>query len=81
MAARKCHLMTRQIKVPLLLLQASSDQIVSNQDQLKFIKKLAKTNYQCALKIIYSSRHEVLFEKDEYRDQALDATLSFFNQY
>jgi len=81
MASKQCLLMTRQIKIPLLLIQASEDKIVSNDDQIRFIKKLAKTNQQCALKIIYGSRHEVLFEQDEFRNDALHTTLSFLNQY
>ncbi|MGX1926183.1 alpha/beta fold hydrolase [Vibrio sp. NH-7] len=81
MASKQCLLMTRHIKVPLLLLQASEDQIVCNQDQIRFMKKLAKTNTQCAMKILYGSRHEVLFEQDAYRNDALDTVMMFFEQH
>ena len=81
MACKQCYQMTRQIKVPLLVMQAGDDQIVSNQAQVQFMKKLAKTHTQCAFKIIHEAKHELLFEKDEYRNQALDSTLTFFNQH
>lgn len=81
MASKQCILMTRHLKAPLLVLQASEDKIVSNQDQIRFMKKLAKTNTQCAMKIIHGSRHEVLFEKDEYRNDALDTILTFFDHH
>ncbi|OIQ24378.1 alpha/beta fold hydrolase [uncultured Vibrio sp.] len=80
MAAKQCIQQTRQIKVPLLLLQASEESIVDNKDQIRFIKKLARTNKQCALKIVYGSKHELLFEQDTYRNDALDCILAFFNQ-
>lgn len=79
MAAKQCILMTRQIKVPLLLVQAGNDRIVSNQAHVQFIKKLAKTNADCAFKIVHGSQHEVLFEKDEFRNQGLDAINHFFS--
>ncbi|MGY3571034.1 alpha/beta fold hydrolase [Vibrio paucivorans] len=81
MAAKQCIQQTRQIRIPLLLLQASEDTIVSNRDQIRFIKKLVKTNHDCALKIIYGAKHEVLFEQDQYRNDALDTTLEFFHQH
>ena len=81
MACKQCHLMTRHLKTPLLVMQAGDDQIVSNQAQVLFMKKLAKTHSQCAFKIIHGAKHELLFEQDEYRNQALDSTFNFFNQY
>ena len=81
MAAQKCHLMARHIKSPLLILQAGDDKIVSNCDQVKFYKKVIKNNHECVLKIIDHARHEILFEKDEYRNQALDSILSFYSRY
>ena len=81
MACKQCHLMTRHLKTPLLVMQAGDDQIVSNQAQVLFMKKLAKTHSQCAFKIIHGAKHELLFEQDEYRNQALETTFDFFNQY
>ncbi len=81
LACKQCLLLTRQIKVPLLILQAGDDQVVANQAQIALVKKLAKTNATCALKIIHQARHELLFEKDKYRNQALNTALQFFAQH
>ena len=80
-ACKQSILMTRQIKLPLLLLQASGDRIVANDAQIQFIKKLAKTNSDCAISIIYHAKHELFFERDEYRNQALHDTLQFFSAH
>ncbi len=81
MAAKQSIQLTRQIKIPLLLLQAGEEQIVCNQRQITFIKKLARTNQQCAFKMIHGARHELLFEQDQYRNQTLDAVLQFFAKH
>ncbi|GAK84780.1 lysophospholipase L2 [Vibrio ponticus] len=78
MACQQAILLTRQVKIPLLLLQAGSDKIVANSAQVTFIKKLAKTNSHCAIEIIENAKHEILFEQDVYRNQALQRTLDFF---
>ncbi len=79
MAAKQCIQQTRQVKIPLLLVQAGADQIVSNQDQSKFINKLSRTNHQAQMITVQGAKHEVLFEKDEYRNQAMDAIRHFFS--
>ncbi|MFA0520096.1 alpha/beta hydrolase, partial [Vibrio sp. 10N.222.55.E8] len=71
MAAKQAIQQTRQIKIPLLLVQAGEENIVNNRAQIKFIHKLKKTNSACQFKAIEGSRHEVLFETDEYRNQIL----------
>ncbi|MGR5471309.1 serine aminopeptidase domain-containing protein, partial [Vibrio astriarenae] len=73
MATKQCILLTRQVKVPVLLMQSGNDRIVSNQAQQRFINKLRKTNPHASLVSIAGAEHEVLFEKDQYRNQALDA--------
>ena len=78
MAAKQSIQQTRQIKIPLLLIQAGEEKIVSNDAQVKFINKLKKTNSDCQFKVIEGSRHEVLFEQDKYRNQTLDAINQFF---
>ena len=78
MAAKQAIQQTRQIKIPLLLIQAGDEKIVSNSAQVKFISKLKKTNSDCQFKLVEGSRHEVLFEQDEYRNQTLDAINQFF---
>ncbi|MCW8348432.1 alpha/beta fold hydrolase [Vibrio sp. ZSDZ65] len=79
MAAKQCIQQTRQIQIPLLLLQAGSDVIVSNQAQQRFMDRLHKTNNQAEMLVVNHAKHEVLFEKDEYRNQAMNALLQFFD--
>jgi lysophospholipase len=73
--------MTRHLKTPLLVMQAGDDKIVSNEAQIKLMKKLAKTNTQCAFTIVQGAKHELFFEQDEYRNQALEHTLTFLEQH
>ncbi|WP_117236422.1 alpha/beta fold hydrolase [Vibrio maerlii] len=81
MAAKQCIQQTRQVKIPLLLMQAEADEIVSNQAQNQFINKLMKTNSASRLEVLTGSRHELLFERDTIRNLTLDATIKFFNQH
>ncbi|WP_423839984.1 alpha/beta fold hydrolase [Vibrio mytili] len=81
MAAKQCFLLTRQIKVPVLLIQAQNDRIVSNLAQKRFIDKLRKTNPETELLTIEGAQHEILFESDQYRNQALDAIFRFMNEH
>ena len=76
-AAKQCILLTRQLTLPVLLLQAGSDRIVSNTAQKKFIDKLSKTNAHVEFVSIAGSQHEVLFEQDQYRNQALNKLFTF----
>ncbi|MCG9651207.1 alpha/beta fold hydrolase [Vibrio brasiliensis] len=80
-ACKQCYLMTRHLNTPLLVMQAGEDKIVSNQAQQQFMRKLAKTHSDCAFEIIEGAKHELLFEKDQYRNQALDLTLAFFENH
>ncbi|MHC6528621.1 alpha/beta fold hydrolase [Vibrio proteolyticus] len=81
LAAKQCILLTRQLTLPFLLLQAERDTIVSNKAQDVFIRKLRKTNPDCELQVIQGSRHELLFEIDRCRNQALDSLLAFFDRH
>ncbi|EJA3104623.1 alpha/beta fold hydrolase [Vibrio vulnificus] len=80
MAAKQCILLTRQLTIPVLLLQAGGDRIVSNQAQSQFFKKLHKTNKQSELVVIEGAQHELLFEKDHFRNQALSAMFRFLQK-
>ncbi|MDF2155902.1 alpha/beta fold hydrolase [Vibrio sp. CAU 1672] len=80
MAAKQCTLLTRQLSLPVLLVQAGNDRIVSNGAQLRFITKLKRTNPHARLLSIADAEHEILFEKDQYRNQALDAIFQFMNE-
>ncbi|NAW68941.1 alpha/beta fold hydrolase [Vibrio sp. V27_P1S3P104] len=76
---RRCRQYTRQLTIPLLLLQAECDTIVSNASQTRFITQLARTNPNARMQRIDGAKHELLFEQDHYRNQALEALLDHFN--
>jgi len=78
MAAKQCIQLTRQIKIPTLVIQGEKDTIVSNAAQVRFITRLARTNPDSQILIINDAKHELLFEKDAIRNQALDAILDHF---
>ncbi len=66
-----------QFEVATLLLQAGDESIVDNKAQDRFAKSLPPSLID---KIFVSgARHEILFERDEYRQPALDAIFEFFD--
>lgn len=79
-AARQCIRQADRIQIPLLLLQAGDDIIVSNPDQVRFIRQLQKYNHQAELVRIPGARHELLFEQDKYRTECLHRVLDFFGK-
>ncbi|MCA2015416.1 alpha/beta fold hydrolase [Vibrio tritonius] len=79
-AAKQCLQLTRQVKLPTLVVQAEADTIVDNKAQTRFITKLAKTNTQCHIELIHGAKHELMFESDQYRNQVLTSILDFFQQ-
>ena len=80
MAIGTCMQTTRAITIPTLILQAEKDEIVDNKAQHRFQRRLAKTNSHAMLKVMHQSRHEVLFEQDPIRNQALDTVFQFFSR-
>ncbi|MGO1793696.1 MAG: alpha/beta fold hydrolase [Oceanisphaera sp.] len=69
-----------RITIPLLVLQAGNDVVVDNHAQNRFCDALA----YCAggqPKVIDGASHELFIEQDKLRKPALQATLSFFEQY
>lgn len=78
MATKQCLQLTRQIKIPLLIVQAGDDAIVCNQAQRRLFKKLSRTLPSARLHTIAGARHELLFESDNYRNLALEHILRFF---
>jgi len=65
------------IKIPMLLLQAGGDEIVSLEPQEIFCKKVGPL---CKLITIEEAKHELFIERDKYRNKALNAMFEFFNQ-
>ena len=64
-----------QITLPVLILQAQKDSVVSNRRQKRFCRRLKN----CSLKVI-EGRHDHFIEVDSIRDQAVLETLQFFQQ-
>jgi lysophospholipase len=73
-----------KITTPILIMQAGDDTIVDNQAQNEFCSQLHKINSSLCSQgkpfIIENAYHELFFESDKYRNQALDFTLSWINK-
>lgn len=71
-----------KLTVPTLVLQAANDTVVSNEKQSLFCQKLAQQQpHSCRNGqpvIINNALHELWFEKDEMRNEALNNTLDWF---
>lgn len=66
---------TACIQTPLILFSAEQDRVVDNTSHSAFAKK-----HSCKHIVIEGAEHELLFEKDERRNEVLDALLIFFEQ-
>lgn len=69
---------SQRIRVPILILQASDDLIVSAQPQQVFVDMAAHPLTR--LQTIAGSYHEVLMETDSIRQPALKSAFEFFEQ-
>jgi lysophospholipase len=70
-----------QIRIPLLLLQAELDSIVSASAQQQFCDLLSSNpDSGCVggVQLIKGAKHELLFEQEEIRQQVLAKILAFF---
>ncbi len=70
-----------KITTPLLLLQASDDDVVDNRSQNLFCQAMAAAGHPCEGDtpcVIQGARHEILFESDAMRARALNTILDFF---
>lgn len=74
-----------KLSLPILLLQASDEQIIDNEAQNTFCRQLNKLNPNACPSgkplVITGAYHELFFEVDEYRDSALDHSLAWFAQH
>ncbi len=69
------------ISTPLLLLQAEEDNVVDNKAQDLFCQAMVAAGQPCeggAPHVIAGARHEILFEKDSMRAEALETIAAFF---
>ncbi|MFS2223225.1 lysophospholipase L2 [Pantoea sp. B65] len=72
------------IHTPILLLQAGDDKIVDNRSQDLFCKAMSAAGHPCEggkPRVIAGARHEILFERDDMRAEALDAIVDFFARH
>ncbi|MFI8416188.1 lysophospholipase L2 [Serratia sp. NPDC078593] len=72
------------IATPILLLQASEDRVIDNRAHQAFCQALSAAGNPCEggePQIIKGARHEILFERDAMRAEALNAILRFFAQH
>ena len=73
------------LTTPVAVMQAGADNVVCNNIQDKFCQQLNTLHPNSCpngtTTMIKGAKHELLFEKDEYRNQALTKTLDWFNQH
>lgn len=73
------------ITTPTLVIQSGADKIVSNQAQNDFCQQLHQAQPQSCPEgkplVIKEAYHELFFESDIYRQQALTATIKWFKQH
>lgn len=71
-----------KITTPTLVIQAGADKIVSNQAQNEFCQQLHQVQVKSCPAgkplVIKGAYHELFFESDIYRQQALTATIEWF---
>ncbi len=74
-----------KITTPTLVLQAGQDQIIKNQAQDDFCQQLQKLQPQSCPTgkpvSIAGAYHELFFESDTYREQALQAAMQWFKHH
>jgi len=83
-AGRDIFNQVANITTPTLLLQASEDDVVDNRSQNLFCTAMAEAGHPCAGNapyVIKGARHEILFETDAMRAEALNAVVDFFEHH
>lgn len=69
-----------QIKVPVLMLQAGNEKAVSNNAQQQFCHDLGPNCQDGQVHSFAGASHELLFERDEYRDKVLQLIDQFIER-
>jgi lysophospholipase len=83
-AGREIIAQAAKITTPLLLLQAGEERVVDNRSHQAFCQALSDAGHPCEggkPRVIEGARHEILFERDAMRAEALSAILRFFAQH
>lgn len=73
-----------KVTTPILLIQAEEERVVDNRAHQRFCEIRAAAGYPCEggePYVINGAYHEILFEKDSMRAQALSAIMAFFTKY
>ena len=65
----------KDLKTPMLILQAGQDELVSNRGQ----DKVCSEAQYCEKVVFPTAHHEILLEQDAIRNRAIDTIKSFFN--
>lgn len=84
MAGQSILSKAKEISTPLLVLQAGADKVVDNRAQNLFCEAMTAAGHPCEggkPHVIDGARHEILFEKDSMRAEALDAIVAFFARH
>jgi lysophospholipase len=68
-----------KINIPILVLQAGADAIVTADGQYQFFENLTNCKTKRFLTIA-NAKHEILLEKDQYRLAAINAALKFLEE-
>lgn len=68
-----------KITVPILIIQAGADSIVTSDGHTQFLKNIKSNKTKKIIKIV-NSKHEVLLEQDQYRIPALNEALQFIKE-
>ena len=63
------------LPIPTLMLSAGLEMVVGVKEQ----EEVCKRTTSCARKVYEHSYHEILFERDEIRDQAIEEIALFIN--
>lgn len=82
LAGKNILAQAKEIVTPLLLLQAEADKVVDNRAQDLFCQTMKAAGNPCEGPLtIAGARHEILFEKDSMRAEALEAIVAFFARH
>ncbi|MCP4323890.1 MAG: alpha/beta fold hydrolase [Psychromonas sp.] len=68
-----------KIEIPLIIFEAGDDSIVTNEGQKAFFSNVTNCKLSRFL-TIKGSKHEILLERDEYRNIAMNHALQFFSE-
>ena len=75
--AEQMSQLAQQIKTPVLILQSGAEQAVSNSAQQQFCQELGPLCFGGKVENFAGAKHELLFEADSIRDQALKKIFGF----